>query len=69
MTTTQLLALLPASYAEHNNDNTVYNTDWHHHNWDDYSIEILESWAFEVRHTGATVEFYNIEDMLEYIEA
>jgi hypothetical protein len=68
MTTTQLLALLPASYAVHTNDNTVYNTEWRDSDGNDYAIEILSDGTYEVRHTGNTIVFDSIDGVLEYIQ-
>lgn len=65
-TVNELLQTLPAWYAEHTNENTVYNTHWHDYEWTDYSIEILFD-GYEVRHSGNAILFQDIEDVLEYI--
>lgn len=66
MATAQLLTLLPSTYAIHS-DNVVYNTAGHDYDSTDYSIEILPTWSYEIRHTGNTVEFTDIEDVLMYV--
>jgi hypothetical protein len=66
MTTTQLLSILPANYELHTNDNTVYNANGNDFVGDDYSIEIIGD-VFEVRHTGGTVAFDTVDDLLAYV--
>lgn len=66
MTTSELLSLLPSSYAEHSNEYCVYNTEWDAEQGTDYAIEIVWN-QFEVRHTGNTIIFDNLADVIDYI--
>lgn len=67
ITTKELLEMFPSYYSEHSNNNTIYNTKWHDYNWDDFSIEILENWVFEVCKTGDKIQFNTVEEVLDYV--